>query len=273
LRRHLISEDAYSNGTAALIISRFTTVDLPQNQIQAHLSWICEHLNGGKATDFALSSLMICLSNVKNRDIFLELGGLQLLVNVCKTCPEAQTQRIYEACFCLWVLSFGNDFQTSEFGRSGAIDVLCGYAGSSKMASDAQKVIRVSIEALTNLVQVNSDGDFTDLMLSQPNDMLMVTTGLMERHWADYEVEESITTLRELLQKNFRVMTSFERYEKELRNGQLMFGSVHTEKFWRANCEKFKTKDFLLIRTLVAILRQTSSLYKKIRLRKPMIII
>ena len=42
--------------------------------------------------------------------------------------------------------------------------------------------------------------------------------------WADYEVEESITTLRELLQKNFRVMTSFERYEKELRNGQLMFG-------------------------------------------------
>ena len=33
-------------------------------------------------------------------------------------------------------------------------------------------------------------------------------------------------------------------------------GSVHTEKFWRANCEKFKTKDFLLIRTLVAILRQ-----------------
>ena len=49
------------------------------------------------------------------------------------------------------------------------------------MASDAQKVIRVSIEALTNLVQVNSDGDFTDLMLSQPNDLLMVTTGLMER--------------------------------------------------------------------------------------------
>ena len=58
------------------------------------------------------------------------------------------------------------------------------FTGSSKMASDAQKVIRVSIEALTNLVQVNSDGDFTDLMLSQPNDMLMVTTGLMERHWA-----------------------------------------------------------------------------------------
>ena len=55
------------------------------------------------------------------------------------------------------------------------------FTGSSKMASDAQKVIRVCIEALTNLVQVNSDGDFTDLMLSQPNDMLMVTTGLMER--------------------------------------------------------------------------------------------
>ena len=107
------------------------------------------------------------------------------------------------------------------------------------MASDAQKVIRVCIEALTNLVQVNSDGDFTDLMLSQPNDLLMVTTGLMERHWADYEVEESITTLRELLQKNFRVMTSFERYEKELRNGQLMFGKkqfvciyVDNGKFW-----------------------------------------
>ena len=40
-----------------------------------------------------------------------------------------------------------------------------------------------------------------------------------------------------------------------MNRGELQFGPVHTEKFWRINAERFKHKDFLLIRTLVAVLR------------------
>lgn len=40
-----------------------------------------------------------------------------------------------------------------------------------------------------------------------------------------------------------------------MNRGELQFGPVHTEKFWRINAERFQHKDFLLIRTLVAVLR------------------
>jgi hypothetical protein len=63
-------------------------------------------------------------------------------------------------------------------------------------------------------------------MLDPPNNLLMVTTGLLERHWGDSEISDSIKELRDVLQKNFKILTSFERYEKELNKGELIFGPV-----------------------------------------------
>ena len=85
-------------------------------------------------------------------------------MNVCRTCTESETQRMYEACFCMWVLSFGDEEATSEFGRSGAIDILCTFADQNSR----EKITRVCVEALKNLVSKN-DGEFCQLMLDQPN--------------------------------------------------------------------------------------------------------
>ena len=75
LRRHLEPNDLFSCSKTAIIIARFTTLDLPRDHINMHLSWICEHLNGSPCVDYALSSLMICLSNVKNRKYYLNKNG------------------------------------------------------------------------------------------------------------------------------------------------------------------------------------------------------
>jgi hypothetical protein len=207
LRRHLEGNDEFSIKKVSMIIGRLTTINLPIVQIQLHLGWICENLHGGQSPECALSSLMVCLSKVGNRSEFLNMNGLHLLVNVCKTCTEDQAQRMYEACFCLWVLSFGDDNETKNFGRSGAIDILCSFASKS---STREKVTRVCLEALRNLVD-KSDGEFCQLMLDQPNNMLMVTTGLLERHWGDSEIAESITELRTVLQKNLQVLKGMKR--------------------------------------------------------------
>ena len=221
-RRHLDGTDMFSAQKASMVLGRFTTIDLPKEQIQLHLGWICENLTGGPCTEAALSSLMICLSKVSNRAELLSMNGLRLLVNVCKTCTADQAQRMYEACFCLWVLSFGDDEATMDFGRSGAVDILCSFASKS---TSREKVTRVCLEALRNLVTKN-DGEFCQLMLDPPNNLLMVTTGLLERHWGDSEISDSIKELRDVLQKNFKILTSFERYEKELNKGELIFGPV-----------------------------------------------
>ena len=109
-----------------------------------------------------------------------------------------------------------------DFGRSGAIDILCSFASKS---TPREKVTRVCVEALRNLVTKN-DGEFCQMMLDPPNNLLMVTTGLLERHWGDSEISDSIKELRDVLQKNFKILTSFERYEKELNKGELIFGPV-----------------------------------------------
>merc|ERR1711871_1274063 len=136
----------------------------------------------------------------------------------------------------------------SEFGNSGAIDVLCTLVKSTR-----EKVVRVCAQALLNLVEVY-DGEYCQMMLDVPNELLATMTMLLERHWGDADVLDTINELTGVLRKNYRVLTSFERYQKEISKGQLMFGPVHTEKFWRENVSRFSANEFKTINILVAIL-------------------
>ena len=102
-------------------------------------------------------------------------------------------------------------------------------------------------------------------------DLLLATKAVIARLLSDYEVEESITTLRELLQKNFRVMTSFERYEKELRNGQLMFGKtqfvciyVDKKKFWFFLVVETQSEVGILFLYILYVSRHVSKRNRKI---------
>ena len=66
-------------------------------------------------------------------------------------------------------------------------------------------------------------------MLDYPNELLSTTSSLLERHWSDQDLVDDINNLRDVLHRNYRVLTSFERYEKELQRGEPVFGPVHTE--------------------------------------------
>ena len=154
-------------------------------------------------------------------------------MRVCRNSPPQDTQRQYGACFCLWVLSYLEGSALSAFGKSGAIDVLCTLVKSTR-----EKVVRVCAQALLNLVDVY-DGEYCQMMLDMPNELLAAMTMLLERHWGDADVLDTINELTSVLRKNYRVLTSFERYQKEISKGQLEFGPVHTEKFWRENVSRF----------------------------------
>ena len=104
-----------------------------------------------------------------------------------------------------------------------------------------------------NLVEVR-DGEYCQMMLDTPNELLATMTMLLERHWGDADVLDTINELTNVLRKNYRVLTSFEKYQKEIDNGRLLFGPVHTEKFWRENAARFSANEFKNIKILVAIL-------------------
>lgn len=49
----------------------------------------------------------------------------------------------------------------------------------------------------------------------------------------DKDCLSDIEYVGDILDKNLRILTSFEKYEKELINKSFQDGPVHTEKFWR----------------------------------------
>lgn len=74
--------DVFCLNKATAVLSRFASAGLASDDlVTLHLGWIQEKLAGGAPGDAgnaALSSLMICLSRVENRERFVSAGGISL---------------------------------------------------------------------------------------------------------------------------------------------------------------------------------------------------
>ena len=70
----------------------------------------------------------------------------------------------------------------------------------------------------------------------------------------DPEVEQNVRGLFEILMKNFREFSGFDRWETEVNNGNMHWGITHTEKFWRENAKLVEKDDFKLLKRLIALL-------------------
>jgi len=77
---------------------------------------------------------------------------------------------------------------------------------------------------------------------------------LSEENFKDDDIKDILETLMSVLKPHVRVMSSMERYEKELKTKTLEMGPVHSEKFWKKNYMAFERNDFQLIKDLTALL-------------------
>lgn len=72
--------------------------------------------------------------------------------------------------------------------------------------------------------------------------------------WNDEEMTDDLKTIESRLQNDIKDLSSFEMYEKEVNSGELSWGVLHTEKFWRENFLKFEKEAFKTVKTLVSLL-------------------
>jgi V-type H+-transporting ATPase subunit H len=56
------------------------------------------------------------------------------------------------------------------------------------------------------------------------------------------------------LEKNRKILSSFEKYVKEINTEVLDWTPCHSEKFWRENVKRFEEQDFYLVRKLVLLI-------------------
>jgi len=70
----------------------------------------------------------------------------------------------------------------------------------------------------------------------------------------DPDVKKDIDSILEILEKNLKILSSFEKYKKEVINGLLEWGPVHSSHFWKDNYKKMEEENFALIEKLVKLL-------------------
>ncbi len=50
-----------------------------------------------------------------------------------------------------------------------------------------------------------------------------------------------------------REITTFESYSQEVLSGQLKWGILHTERFWRETAKEMDTDDFFIVKRLIEV--------------------
>lgn len=79
--------------------------------------------------------------------------------------------------------------------------------------------------------------------------LLNVCETLLSRKWADAEIAEDMTYIKEELSKHVQFLSTFDEYASEVRSGKLDWSPPHlSENFWKQNAQRLNEKDHELLR-------------------------
>lgn len=71
------------------------------------------------------------------------------------------------------------------------------------------------------------------LELMMDNKLLKIIDTILKGNIKDEEIINSIKDIGSILESNIRVLSSFDKYVKEINSETLEWSSVHNERFWK----------------------------------------
>jgi V-type H+-transporting ATPase subunit H len=200
------------------------------------------------------------------RILFADSGGIGYLSRHLRTGSRgtkrpvggtgtATVQQLYELCFCLWTLTYECNTSAAiraTFARDNAVQSLVDLLS----AAPREKVIRVALSALRTLASCtpascSHSSSLSDLSKKDISSSTflneMIGCGLIkyidqmkERQWTDPDIVDDLTVLHKLLHENYKEMSRWDVYLAEVQSGNLEWGILHTEKFFRENAKRFE---------------------------------
>ena len=81
---------------------------------------------------------------------------------------------------------------------------------------------------------------------------------------SDEKIKENIVYLIDIMERNYKIFSSFEKFLKELDTEVLIFGPCHTEKFWKEHYKKAEKDDFKIVKQLVKLLDSPDDMTKAV---------
>lgn len=123
-----------------------------------------------------------------------------------------------------------------------------------------EKISRLCIAIILQCCSKNFRGNkalIKNLLLL--GNTLPILQSLSERKYSDDELRQDILTLKEILEDEYKELTSFDEYLAELDSGLLCWSPPHIDNgFWSANIENFKQQNWKLFRQLSNLLMDIS---------------
>jgi len=184
---------------------------------------------------------------------FLKAGGIEILSkNLMSQGSDIQTA--YYTFFCLWLLSF-EDFSIKYFSDPALLVIKRMIQVMQSLSKE--KLIRLGYSTFRNL---SNSSEALELMVD--NGLIKVTSNILKSIIKDKETKDDVEFIDSVLEKNLKVLTSFEKYCKEVNSTILEWGPIHTERFWRENAKRFDENDFFYIKKLVSLLHTEKAEFK-----------
>jgi V-type H+-transporting ATPase subunit H len=251
--RAIRSNDFYTKRAASVGLATLLTVC--DGEVNSLISWICEQLSSPVegTPDIAIPALTILLRRESARQMYADRHGITILVQIlAKLGPNGNGQQIYDICFCLWTLSLGDKADIPAFLASGSIRYLVDLLA----AAPSRKVVRMVISTLRNLSSLENEDALTEMLTGSLQKLLEhMLAANAHKQAGDPELEADVRYLYDTLMRNYRDLSSYDRWVSEVHTGALRWGIVHTEKFWRENAKFVEVNDFKLLKMLIALLR------------------
>ncbi|KAK8882722.1 V-type proton ATPase subunit H [Tritrichomonas musculus] len=199
-----------------------------------------------RTASLGLEGLKRFLVLEENRELFIEKGGIKLLIKHLQDANKlSQNDTTYHILFCIWALSFSpegaNQLSTNDF-----VSILGRMLSAQSVKSETEIIIRlmvgIIIQLTPNIVFIGSAYD---------NDVLRYLNSYQNKQYSDKELKENINKALVELRKQQQHLSLWDKYVREVKSGILRMTASHkAEQFWKDNIDRFGEHNFEVLEDL-----------------------
>ena len=180
------------------------------------------------------------------KEEFLKTGGMRAVLVPMFEQKSGFHQAMYSTICCLWMISLNKELQ--EYFLRKDYDIIHKVIKELKR-TEKEKVIRVALGTLKNLT---NNEDAVEVMVDKH--LLNTIDNISRRVIKDQDVVELVKDMGDIMESSIKVLSTYEKWLKELEKGQLVPGVTHTESFWKENAKHLEENTFLNLKKLVGLL-------------------
>eukprot|EP01128_Nolandella_sp_AFSM9_P004902 TRINITY_DN2301_c0_g1_i1.p1 TRINITY_DN2301_c0_g1~~TRINITY_DN2301_c0_g1_i1.p1 ORF type:complete len:463 (-),score=142.95 TRINITY_DN2301_c0_g1_i1:90-1478(-) len=234
--------------------------DAHEESIESLASWfVTRSKTLEDASEREVSTILILLrsflSTQTNRLAYSKAQGIPILLSLTTTHTGNATvlQRLYDALYCVWLLSFNADVRASLTDPT-----FIGNLAQIVKRVKKEKVVRLGLATLRNLLDVGKNNELMIAAGVLKNVPLLAAKNKQE--WGDEDITEDLEHIEKILLEHVDEMSNFDRYKFEVLSRKLEWTPSHrSERFWKQNFLRFEEESFAVLKILKDLLKSNEN--------------